>query len=49
VDRALLAELVPLLERRVAVELSITEGHLYVTMNGRTSGGTIERLAIAAA
>ncbi|NUO65736.1 MAG: YaeQ family protein [Gemmatimonadaceae bacterium] len=49
VDRALLAELVPLLERRVAMELSITEGHLFVTMNGRTSGGTVERFAIAAA
>ncbi|NUS96179.1 MAG: YaeQ family protein [Gemmatimonadaceae bacterium] len=49
IDRALLAELVPLLERRVAMELSITEGHLFVTMNGRTSGGTVERFAIAAA
>src|SRR5690242_2502077 len=49
VDRALLAELAPLLERRVAMELSITQGHLFVTMNGRTVGGTVERLAIAAA
>ena len=47
VDRALLAELVPYLDRRVALELSLTEGQLYVTVGGKTFGGTVERLSIA--
>ena len=49
VDRSLLAELVPHLERRVALELSLTDGHLFVTVGGRTFDGTVERFAIAAA
>ena len=43
VDRAMLAELVPLLDRRVKLSLSMTDGQLYVTMNGTTVAGTVGR------
>ena len=46
VDRALLAALVAQLDRRVAMELSVTEGHLFVTVNGRTIEGSVERLSL---
>ena len=46
VDRALLAELVELLDRRVKLAVSMTDGQLYVTMNGSTVGGTVERFTI---
>ena len=49
VDRALLAALVPHLDRRVALELSLTDGHLFVTVDGETFDGTVERVPIAAA
>ena len=46
VDRALLAELVAQLDRRVAMELSVTEGHVFVTVNGRTIEGSVERIPL---
>ena len=49
VDRALLAELVELLERRVKLGVSMSDGQLYVTMNGSTVGGTVERFTVEAA
>ena len=49
VDRPLLAELVELLDRRVKLAVSMTDGQLYVTMNGSTVGGTVERFTIEAA
>lgn len=49
VDRALLAQLVEMIDRRVKLSVSMTDGQLYVTMNGATIGGTVERFAIEAA
>lgn len=41
VDRALLAELVARLERRMSFELAVSERHLYLTLDGRTLEGVI--------
>jgi uncharacterized protein YaeQ len=49
VDRDLLAGLVAHLDRRVAVELSITEGDLYLTVGGKTFTGRVERHPLGAA
>jgi uncharacterized protein YaeQ len=46
VDRALLAEMTAALERRVKLSVSMSEGQLYVTMNGETFDGTIERFVV---
>ena len=46
VDRALLGELVELIDRRVKLALSMSDGQLYVTMNGATVGGTVERFSV---
>ena len=43
VDRGLLAALVERLERRMRFELSVTDGHLYVGIDGTTLTGTVER------
>jgi uncharacterized protein YaeQ len=48
-DRALLGELVALIDRRVKLSVSMSDGQLYVTMNGTTIGGTVERFTIEAA
>ena len=48
VDRELLAELAARLERRTTWALSVTEGHLYVTIGGDTLEGEVRRLALAA-
>ena len=48
-DRALLAELVAHIDRRVKLSVSMTDGQLYVTMNGTTIGGTVERFTVDAA
>ena len=47
VDRALLSELAAHLDRRLAFDLSVTEGHLYVVVNGRTIDGAVNRLSLA--
>ena len=49
VDRTLLSELAELLDRRVTLGVSMTDGQLYVTMNGATVGGTVERFTVDAA
>jgi uncharacterized protein YaeQ len=46
VDRALLAELATRLDRRMAFDLSATEGHLYVTIGGETLAGEVVRHAL---
>ena len=46
VDRAMLSELVELLDRRVKLAVSMTDGQLYVTMNGTTVGGVVERFSV---
>lgn len=46
VDRELLAAMAARLDRRNAIELSVTERMLYVTMNGETVSGSVERHAL---
>jgi uncharacterized protein YaeQ len=46
VDRELLAELGQRLERRMAFDLAITDRHLFVTMDGATLSGAVERLTL---
>ncbi|MEO7997488.1 MAG: YaeQ family protein [Gemmatimonadaceae bacterium] len=46
-DRDLLAELVPRLDRRTKFDLSVTDGALYIDMGGKSFTGTIERLTLA--
>ena len=45
-DRELIAGLVARLERRMAFDLSVTDAHLLVSMDGATLSGDVERLAI---
>ena len=47
VDRALLGELAARLQRRMAFDLSVTDGTIYVALGGETLSGTVERHAIA--
>ena len=47
VDRALLAELAGRLQRRMAFDLSVTDGTIYIALGGETLAGTVERHAIA--
>jgi hypothetical protein len=42
----MLGELVELLDRRVKLAVSMTDGQLYVTMNGTTVGGVVERFSV---
>ena len=46
-DRALIASLVERLDRRMKLDVSVTEGHLYVTAGGETFDAPIDRLRIA--
>ena len=46
VDRTLLAELAARLERRMAFDLSVTEGHLYVTIGSETLTGEVVHHAL---
>ena len=48
VDRPLLAALAERLERRMALELSVTERTLYVGVDGETLTGAVERVAVPA-
>lgn len=43
VDRALVDALVARLDRRTELDLAVTERHLYVTINGETLDGVVER------
>ena len=47
-DRALLDSLAGRLERRMAIGLSVSHAHLYVTLDKETLSGTVERHTIAA-
>jgi uncharacterized protein YaeQ len=47
VDRDLLDALTARLERRMALDLSVTDGHLYVTLGGETLDGEVTRHALA--
>jgi uncharacterized protein YaeQ len=44
-DRPLIGELVSHRERRTTFDLTVTEGHLYVTIDGETLEGTVEKIA----
>jgi uncharacterized protein YaeQ len=48
VDRELLGALAARLERRTRFALSVTQGHLYVTVGDETLEGEVRRLALAA-
>jgi len=45
-DRSLIASLVERLDRRMKLDVSVTEGHLYVTLAGDTFDAALERLRI---
>ena len=45
-DRELIAGLVARLERRMAFDLSVSDAHLYVSIDGVTLAGQLERLAL---
>jgi len=47
-DRELLAGLVRRLERRTAFSLSVTDGHLFVTIGDETLAGAVTRHAVGA-
>ena len=44
-DRELIAALVARRDRRTKMDLTVTQGHLYVTLNGDTLEGSVERIA----
>jgi len=44
-DRPLVAALVAHRDRRTAFDLTVTEGHIYVTIDGDSLEGTVERIA----
>jgi len=46
VDRALLAALVEVLERRMVLELTVTDRNLYLTLDGTTLSGVVERFSL---
>jgi uncharacterized protein YaeQ len=48
VDRDLLAALAERLERRMTIELSRTDGQLYLVIGGETLSGTVERFTLQA-
>lgn len=41
IDRQLLADLVAILDRRMKMSLSVTGGHLYLDVDGRSLSGTV--------
>lgn len=45
-DREFLAEFTRRIDRRTAFELSVSDGHLYVTLGGETLDGELRRLAL---
>jgi uncharacterized protein YaeQ len=48
VDRELLEALAGRLDRRMAFDLSVTDGHLFLVLGGDTLDGAVERLTIPA-
>lgn len=49
VDRALVAELAAHLERRLVIDLAVTDGHLYVTLGAETLSGPVTPYRLAPA
>lgn len=49
VDRALVDGLVARLDRRTALQLAVTDDHLYVTINDATMDGRVQRFNLASA
>ena len=49
IDRELLEFLVSRLDRRVAFDLSVTDGDLYLTVGGETVSGRVQRYTLAGA
>jgi uncharacterized protein YaeQ len=47
VDRDLIAALAEKLERRMTLELSVTDRHLFITVDGHTFSGAIEPIALS--
>ena len=47
IDRALLAALSERLERRMVLELAVSDRHLYVTLGGTTLSGVVTPLSLA--
>jgi uncharacterized protein YaeQ len=47
-DRGLLAGFAQRLDRRMALELSVNEGQLYLTVGGETLAGALERVLLGA-
>src|SRR4051812_10388272 len=45
-DRGLVAALVSRLARRMTMDLSVSDGHLYVSVAGETLSGELERLSL---
>jgi uncharacterized protein YaeQ len=45
-DRELIAELVAHLDRRMRFDMSVTDGHLYITIGGRTVDGELHRIQL---
>lgn len=48
IDRDLLAELAARLDRRMRFDLSVSDGHLYVAIDGQTLSGEVQRVALGA-
>ena len=48
-DRDMLGELVSHLDRRMTFDLSVTDGHLFITIDGHTISGAIERVVLPSA
>jgi uncharacterized protein YaeQ len=46
VDRDLIAALAEKLERRMTLQLSVTDRHLFITIDGDTLSGAVERIAL---
>lgn len=49
IDRELIAGLVAKLDRRMKFDLSVTDRHLFVTIDGATLAGAVERISLDAA
>jgi uncharacterized protein YaeQ len=46
IDRAFIGEIVARLDRRMKLELSITDGTLYLVIGNETVSGTVEELRL---
>ena len=46
IDRDLIAGVVEKLERRMKLDLSVTDRHLFITVDGETLSGAVERISL---